>query len=133
MKTALAAILAVAGLLLAGARAEESAAGAGFDGPWRGEFTAKSGRSRQLDLDIAGDRATLVYERQGGKWDNGCIGPQLPAKVARRSAAGVTLQIDAEQVLKGCGKYDLVLKPGDAPDRLVGEFPNGIVVQLKRR
>ncbi len=119
-----------AALVVPAARAEDAAPG--FDGKWNGAFTSKSGRPRQLELVITGATGTLAYVRQGGKWDDACIGPELPGTVTQRGTGGLTLKIDAESVIKGCGKYTLTIKPGSAPESLVGEFPNGIVVQLTR-
>lgn len=124
-------LVLAAALGAAPARADDAAPA--FDGAWHGEFTGKSGRSRQLDLDIAGGGGKLMYVRQGGKWDDACIGPELPATVAQRGAGGLTLKIDADSVIKGCGRYDFVLQPGTEPGTLVGTFSNGIVVHLKRR
>jgi len=125
-------VVGVAGLALAAmAWAQDAAV---YDGKWRGMFSDKKGRSRQAELAVSGKGGTWSYAREGGKWDDACMGPEFPVVVLSSSPVALKLRIDGESVLKGCGERVVVLKPGDDGKNLVGTFAdNGREVKFTRR
>lgn len=123
-------IAAALALALAGAALAQDAAN--FDGKWHGSFTDRQGRTRQAELLVSGQSGSWTYAREGGKWDNGCFGPELPIVVLSATGDTLKLRIDGEKVLKGCGERVVTLTSG--PEGLMGKFAdNGHEVKFTRK
>jgi hypothetical protein len=124
-------VLPACACLAAGALAQGASP---FDGKWRGTFTDHKGRARQAELLVAGQGGSWTYDREGGKWDNACMGPELPIVVLGATAEQLRLRIDGEKVLKGCGERIVTLKPAGDDRNLVGAFDdNGHEVKFTRK
>jgi hypothetical protein len=116
--------------LMAGSAA--TLAASPMEGAWSGTATAPNWKL-DIELSIAGDAGTyhpIVHGGYRGK-ENPCLGKTYPLTVAAKSDTEVTIDIDMEHVLRGCGHPVITLHPGD-DGTWTGKSEAGTVFTLKR-
>ena len=105
-----------------------------YDGAWRGIHKTKSGTDMVVELTIKGQGGMWQWDRQSGKWSWSCAGHEFPIVVQSSTSTELTIRIEAEKEVKGCGDSIVSFKLVDSNRGLEGTFQrSGSAVKLTRQ
>ena len=105
-----------------------------YDGKWRGTHKVKTGTDMDVELIIKGQSGTWQWERTKGKWSWPCAGHEFPIVMQSSTPAELTILIEGEKDVKGCGEPVVSLKFVDGNRGLEGTFQkSGSAVKLTRQ
>jgi len=106
-----------------------------YDGTWIATFGSQGEAVNSAEIVLKG--ATGTWTSINNKTDRTllkrpCDHRELPATVLKSSPAELIILVDGEQVLQGCGRKKIIVKPVD-DKRLEGRFAKGQKIMLIRR
>jgi len=106
-----------------------------YDGAWIATFGSQGQAVNSAEIVLKG--ATGTWTSINNKTDRTllkrpCDHRELPATVLKSSPAELIILVDGEQVLQGCGRKKIIVKPVD-DKRLEGRFAKGQKIMLIRR